>query len=84
MDPLLTYPAMSLNDERDALTLQLRALAARLDELDRDLADRAWPSKRFTAMAMPPEAELEAERSALTAQLRTLAAQLRRFNQDGI
>ena len=74
---------MSIN-ERDALTHRLRALAARLDQLDRELADRAWPSKRFTATAMPTETELEAERSELNAQLRTLAAQLRHFNQDGI
>ena len=75
---------MSLNDERDALTVQLRALAARLDQLDRDLADRAWPSKRFTATAMPTETELVAERAELSAQLRTLAAQLSRFNQGGL
>lgn len=75
---------MSLNDERDALTFQLRTLAARLDQLDRDIADRAWPSKRFTATPMPTETELETERAQLTAQLRTLAAQLRRFNHDGV
>ena len=80
---LLAYPVMSPNDDRDALTLRLRALAARLDQLDRDLADRAWPSKRFTATVMPTETELEAERAELNAQLRALAAQLSRLNQGG-
>lgn len=75
---------MSPNHERDALTTELRALSARLDELDRELADRAWPRKGFIATALPSERELEEEHSRLTAQLRTLANRLHQFDWNRV
>ncbi|MFM9035753.1 MAG: hypothetical protein ACKOQ4_15970 [Mycobacterium sp.] len=66
--------------QREQLTRLLRGLAARLDELDRELADLAWrrgrPSAALGEMLCERTA-LEAERSQLTARLGGLADRLK-------
>jgi len=78
-------PRTRLDTEREQLTLLLRAVAADLDDLDRQLADIAW---RVTARhAHPITAGLERERVALMIQrdrldgrLHGLASRLREID----
>lgn len=67
-----------LREERETLTLRLRALASELDGIDRELADRAWRPAPDWA---DPMVELEARHSRLTVHLRTLAAQLHHLDE---
>ncbi len=67
---------------RDALVQLLRTLAARLDELDRALADLAWHQRRSRVTPGCGEtycerAALEAEQERLTIRLGALASQLK-------
>ena len=68
-----------LREERETLTLRLRALAAELDGIDRELADRAW---RPAPAWADPMVELEARHCRLTAHLRTLADRLHRLDEQ--
>ena len=70
-----------LDAEREQLTRLLRGLAARLDQLDRDLADLAWRQHRPGRWSGPADllherTTLEAEHGRLTARLGVLARQL--------
>ena len=70
-----------LADEREQLTQLLRRLAARLDELDRGLADLAWRHRRPApgvrlAEILCQRTALEAEHHRLTARLGVLVRQL--------
>ena len=70
-----------LADEREQLTQLLRRLAARLDELDRGLADLAWRRRRPApgvrlAEILCQRTALEAEHHRLTARLGVLVRQL--------
>jgi len=67
-----------LREERETLTLRLRALAAELDGIDRELADRAWRPAPDWA---DPMDDLEARHSRLTAHLRSLAARLHHLDE---
>jgi hypothetical protein len=67
--------------DRDQLTLLLRRLAARLDELDRSLADLAWRGRGSQIGVALGEwlcerTALEAERERLGGRLAVLANQL--------
>ncbi len=62
-----------LSDEREAVVLQLRTLAAQLDQIDRQIADRAWRGERGSAGLM-------AEHDRLTSRLRRLAERLRQLD----
>lgn len=68
--------------DRDQLTLLLRGLAARLDELDRRLADLAWRGRGSQiGMALGEwlceRTALEADRERLGGRLAVLANQLK-------
>lgn len=62
-----------LSDERESVVLQLRTLAAQLDQIDRQIADRAWRGKGDSG-------SLTAEHDRLTARLRRLAERLRQLD----
>jgi len=67
--------------DREHLTLLLRGLASRLDELDRHLADLAWRRQRPHSGALFGETfcartALESERERLTDRLGVLAQRL--------
>lgn len=62
-----------LSDEREAVVLQLRTLAAQLDEIDRQIADRAWRGERGSEGLM-------GEHHRLTSRLRRLAERLRHLD----
>jgi seryl-tRNA synthetase len=63
-----------LSDERESVVLDLRRLAAQLDEIDRQIADRAWRRERRSA-------SLTAEHARLTARLRRSADRLRQLDE---
>lgn len=63
-----------LSEERESLVLDLRRLAAQLDEIDRQIADRAWRRERRSA-------SLTAEHARLTGRLRRLADRLRQLDE---
>jgi hypothetical protein len=63
-----------LSEERESVVLDLRRLAAQLDEIDRQIADRAWRGERRSA-------SLTAEHARLTARLRRLAVRLRQLDE---
>lgn len=73
-----------MRDERDQITLLLRGLAARLEELDRTLADLAWhsqhtlhrPTASATSEFLWKGTTLRMERERLSARLGVLARQL--------
>ncbi|MGI9125920.1 MAG: hypothetical protein ACR2JM_14370 [Mycobacterium sp.] len=65
------------SEEREALTLRLRSLAAELDGIDREIADRQWLRERGSTTATT---DLENRRAKLTAQLRSLAGKLRHLD----
>ena len=73
-----------MRDERDQITLLLRGLAARLEELDRTLADLAWhsqhtlhrPTASATSEFLWKGTTLRVERERLSARLGVLARQL--------
>ena len=62
-----------LSEERETVVLQLRTLAAELDEIDRQIADRAWRRERHSVTLMT-------EHARLTARLRRLADRLRHLD----
>lgn len=73
-------PALPEGD-REQLTHLLRGLAARLDELDRQLTDLAWRQRRPQTDRSPGESPcertaLETERARLNDRLGVLAKQL--------
>lgn len=75
-------PVALMRSDRDQLTHLLRGLAARLDELDRKLADLAWRGRGAQIGAALGEwlcerTALEAERERLSGRLGILANQLR-------
>ena len=63
------------SDEREAVVLQLRSLAAQLDQIDRQIADRAWRRERGSVALM-------AEHARLTSRLRRLADRLRQLDDQ--
>ena len=74
-------PLTLMQADRDQLTLLLRGLAARLDELDRSLADLAWRGRGSQIGVALGEwlcerTALEAERERLGGRLAVLANQL--------
>lgn len=74
-------PLTLMQKDRDQLTLLLRGLAARLDELDRSLADLAWRGRGSQIGVALGEwlcerTALEAERERLGGRLAVLANQL--------
>ena len=74
-------PLTLMQADRDQLTLLLRGLAARLDELDRSLADLAWRGRGSQIGVALGEwlcerTALEAERERLGGRLALLANQL--------
>lgn len=74
-------PVKSVQADRDQLTHLLRGLAARLDQLDRRLADLAWRGRGPHLGAAIGEmlcerTALESERDRLTDRLTALAEQL--------
>ena len=64
-----------LSDERETVVLQLRSLAGQLDQIDRQIADRAWRRERASVSLM-------AEHARLTARLRRLAERLRHLDDQ--
>lgn len=79
--PFVAGGLHQLAAEREQLTQLLRRLAARLDELDRALADLAWRRRRPApgirlAEILCQRTSLEAEHDRLTARLGVLARQL--------
>jgi len=74
-------PLALMWDHREQLTQLLRALAARLDELDRRLGDLAWRRHRqhigvTVGEPLCERTALEAERALLTERITVLAKQL--------
>lgn len=63
-----------LSEERESLVLDLRRLAAQLDEIDRQIADLAWRRERRSESLM-------AEHARLTGRLRRLADRLRLLDE---
>ena len=83
MSAAATYrdPLALMRADREHLTHLLRSLAARLDQLDRDLTDLAWRGRGPHVGAALGEmicerTGLEVERERLTARLTALAGQL--------
>lgn len=79
--PFVAGGLPQLAAEREQLTQLLRRLAARLDELDRGLADLAWRHRRLPpgvslAEILCQREALEAEHHRLTARLGVLVGQL--------
>lgn len=79
--PFIVGDSPQLLSEREQLTRVLRGLAARLDELDRGLADLDWRHRRPAsdyglAEMLCERATMETERDRLTARLGVLARQL--------
>ncbi len=79
--PFVAGDLTQLQSEREQLTHLLRGLAARLDGLDRDLADLDWrhrhPRHRASRGETPGNrATLQRERERLSARLTVLARQL--------
>lgn len=75
-------PVTLMQADRDHLTLLLRGLAGRLDELDRRLADLAWRGRGAQIGAALGEwlcerTALEADRERLGDRLAVLATQLK-------
>ncbi|MCW1958786.1 MAG: hypothetical protein KIH64_009615 [Mycobacterium sp.] len=64
-----------LSEERETVVLNLRTLAAQLDQIDRQIADRAWRRERRSMSLM-------AEHARLTGRLRRLADRLRHLDQQ--
>lgn len=64
-----------ISEERETVVLNLRTLAAQLDEIDRQIADRAWRGERSSM-------SLTAEQARLTARLRRLAERLRHLDDQ--
>lgn len=80
-EPVADGSLALVQDHRRQLTQLLRALAARLDELDRRLADLAWRRTRQHAGVVLGEllcerTALESERQRLSGRLGLLAKQL--------
>ena len=72
-------PLVLAQSEREQLTHLLRGLAARLDELDRQLADLAWRRSRphgSLGEMLCERTALEADRQRLTDRLGGLAQRL--------
>ena len=79
--PSVVGGLIQLAAEREQLTPLLRGLAARLDDLDRRLADLAWRRRRpapgpILAEMLCERTTLETERDGLSARLGVLARQL--------
>ena len=82
MQPSAEHPGTGVCGDREQLTHLLRSLAARLDHLDRRIADMAWRQRR--TLPAPAAGEgfcertaLETERARLSDRLGVLAGQLR-------
>lgn len=70
---MLDCVVADLHEEREAVVLGLRTLAAQLDEIDRQIADRDWRGERRSMSLM-------AKHALLTDRLRRLADRLRHLD----
>lgn len=81
LSPIAAGARRAMGADREQLTLLLRGLASRLDELDRRLADLAWRQQRARIgvgfdETLCERTALETERARLTDRLGTLAQRL--------
>jgi len=85
MQPSWERSVTAVSGDREQLTLLLRSLAARLDDLERRLTDLAWRQRR--PLTGPGSGDLfcertalETERARLSDRLGVLATQLRELD----